>query len=68
MIAEKFFRQKFCRCAALVAMAAGCVTVHAENDSISVPAGFTGMLAGYLAPKALPEGLAMVPPVPAADL
>jgi acid phosphatase (class A) len=67
MTSKLFLRQQLCRCAALVAMAAACVTVHAENDSISVPAGFTEMLAGYLAPSALPNSLAMVPPVPAAD-
>src|SRR5450830_465705 len=67
MIAKQFFRQKFCRYAALVAIAAACASLHAENESITVPGGFTGMLAGYLAPSALPNSLAMVPPVPAAD-
>ena len=66
MTLKTFLPQKFCRCAALAAMAAACATVHAENDSIAVPGGFTGMLAGYLAPNALPNSLALLP-VPAAD-
>lgn len=67
MTSKLFLRQQLCRCAALVAIAAACASLHAENESITVPAGFTGMLAGYLAPSALPNSLAMVPPVPAAD-
>jgi len=67
MTSKSFLPQQFCRCAALVAIAAACASLHAENESITVPAGFTGMLAGYLAPSALPNSLAMVPPVPAAD-
>jgi acid phosphatase (class A) len=55
------------RCAALAAMASACAALHAENEVITVPAGFTGILAGYLAPKALPNSLALVPPVPTLD-
>lgn len=67
MIADTFFPWKFWRCAVIIGIAIGCVAARAGNDSTAVPAGFTGMLAGYLVPKALPDSLAMVPPVPAAD-
>jgi acid phosphatase (class A) len=67
MTSKTFLPQKLCRCAGLAAIAAACVTVQAQNTSVAVPAGFTGMLPGYLAPGALPNSLAMVPPVPAAD-
>ncbi len=67
MIGNKFFPQKLCRCTVLLAMAAVFTTLHAQNASVTVPAGFTGMLPGYLAPGALPNSLALVPPVPAAD-
>src|SRR5659263_22381 len=52
---------------AIAVIATGCVSVHAENEAVSVPEGFTGLLAGYLAPKELPNSLALVPPVPSAD-
>lgn len=64
---KTFFEQQFFRCAAVAAMAVGCASLHAQNDIISVPAGFTGVLAGYLAPKAPSNSLSLVPPVPSAD-
>jgi acid phosphatase (class A) len=48
-------------CAALV----GCATPDPRNELISVPGGFPGLLAGYLESAALPNSLALVPPVPA---
>lgn len=58
---------RFSRGLAVAALATGCVSVHAENEVITVPGGFTGLLAGYLAPQSLPNSLALVPPVPSAD-
>jgi acid phosphatase (class A) len=65
MTKTMYLPRNLCRGAALFAVA--CATVHAQNDSVAVPAGFTGMLPGYLAASALPNSLAMVPAVPAAD-
>lgn len=59
--------QQFSRGLVVAALAAGGVGVQAENEVIEVPAGFTGLLAGYLAPQSLPNSLALVPPVPSAD-
>ena len=64
---NKDFRKPLYRGAALVAMLVAGTSLHAANESVTVPAGFTGMLPGYLAPGALPNSLALVPPVPAAD-
>jgi acid phosphatase (class A) len=44
---------------------AGCGSLDTQNATISVPGGFPGLLAGYLAPAALPNSLALTPPVPA---
>lgn len=44
---------------------AGCGSMDVQNKSVSIPGGFPGLLAGYLAPEALPNSLALTPPVPA---
>ncbi len=58
---------KCCRHIALAAIAAGCATLHAQNEPSPVPGGFPGLLAGYLAPREMPNSLALVPPVPPVD-
>lgn len=62
-------RNAFLRTSATIAIAcsalAGCGSMDIQNEKISVPGGFSGLLAGYLAPEALPNSLALVPPVPA---
>ena len=67
MTSRTLTSQRLCRCTALAVMSTACIAVCAQNDSVTVPAGFTGMLPGYLAPSTLPNSLAIVPPVPAAD-
>ncbi len=59
--------KKLCLRAAVATVATSCATLQAQTETIAVPAGFTGMLVGYLAPTALPNSLALVPPAPAAD-
>jgi acid phosphatase (class A) len=59
--------QQFSRGLAVATLAIGCISVHAENEAIAVLGGLPGLLAGYLAPKELPNSLALVPPVPSAD-
>jgi acid phosphatase (class A) len=48
-------------CAAL----AGCASMAPQDETISVPGGFPGLLAGYLTASALPNSLALIPPAPA---
>lgn len=43
-----------------------CASTPRQNNSSALPAGFPGLLAGYLAPETLPDSLALIPPVPAA--
>lgn len=50
--------------AAVCSVLAGCGSMDAKNETISVPGGFSGLLAGYLAREALPNSLALIPPVP----
>lgn len=38
---------------------AGCGSMDIQNESVSIPGGFPGLLAGYLAPEALPNSLAL---------
>src|ERR1035437_5964890 len=59
--------QKLSRGLAIAALATGCASVQAENEVITVPGGFPGLVAGYLAEQSLPNSLALVPPVPSAD-
>lgn len=63
----KSFGKNLCLGIAVAAFSAGSASLYAQNESASVPAGFTGLLAGYLGPQALPNSLALVPPAPAAD-
>lgn len=60
-------RRRLLRGVSVLALAAVAVPLQAQNETESAPGGFTGLLAGYLAPQALPDSLALVPPVPAAD-
>lgn len=61
-------RSFFLRNISIVAIAcsalAGCSGMNAQNEKISLPEGFAGLVAGYLPPEALPDSLAL-PPVPA---
>ena len=59
--------QQFSRALAVAALVTGCISVQAENEAIAALGGLPGLLAGYLAPKELPNSLALVPPVPSAD-
>src|ERR1035437_4795336 len=59
--------QKLSRGLAITALGTGCASVQAENEVITVPGGFPGLVAGYLAEQSLPNSLALVPPVPSAD-
>ena len=43
-----------------------CASTPPQNNTSALPAGFPGLLAGYLAPETLPDSLALIPPVPAA--
>lgn len=63
----KSFGKNLCLGIAVAALSAGSASLYAQKESESVPAGFTGLLAGYLGPQALPNSLALVPPAPAAD-
>ena len=67
MNTENISLQKLSRGLAIAAFATGCISVHAENEAIASLGGLPGLLAGYLAPKELPNSLALVPPVPSAD-
>lgn len=67
MNAKNVFCKKLSLGLAVAGMTAGCAGVPAENETLSVPGGFTGLLAGYLAPKDIPNSLALVPPAPSAD-
>lgn len=63
----KSIAKNLCLGIAVAAFSAGSASLYAQNEDASVPAGFTGLLAGYLGPQALPDSLALVPPAPAAD-
>lgn len=67
MTTNGIFWQRFSRGLAVAALATGCVSGQAENEVTAVPAGFPGLIAGYLAPQSLPNSLSLVPPVPSDD-
>jgi acid phosphatase (class A) len=49
-----------------IALTAGCVQDKSQSKPATVPEIRPGILAGYLKPEVLPNGLALVPPPPAA--